>query len=128
MDLHKTICTSAPARWKAIDGMIMTAGPRNCSKMCNHFVCCIRSLPALSCICILEVGYDKAGLFPILSHDFHLDLSHRCLFLECRTGCCMQGCFILNVMQMGPPGLARGELSAINKRLIARVNFRRLGI
>lgn len=32
MDLHETICISAPARWKAIDKVITTTGPRDCSK------------------------------------------------------------------------------------------------
>lgn len=80
MDLHKTICIGAPAHWKAIDKMIMTAGPRNCSKMCNHFVYPQPSF-FLSCICILWAQFNKARLFPPSwvrgLRDFHLDLS-RC--------------------------------------------------
>lgn len=65
MDLHKTICISAPAHWKAIDKMIMTTGPRNCCKMCNHFVCCI-SRPLFPSIYLYSMGPVQQDYFPPL--------------------------------------------------------------
>lgn len=113
MDLHKTICISAPAHWKAIDRMIMTAGPRNCSKMCNHFVCCIyaatptppQPLPPFSFTYQYSLGLvqqSKVIFFRLGPRPAQFPFRFEAVFLTYhRPLLCIQGCFILNVMQMG---------------------------
>lgn len=135
MDLHKSICTSAPARWKAIGGMIRTAGPRNWSKRCNHFVCCVRSPPPVSVFfrsAPIKSGCSAPTLPGGAVSDFHLDLSRRCLFFLFLPSLCsiplQEGRLCFKSHANGLPALARGGLSVVNKRLIMRVNFHRLGI
>lgn len=113
MDLHKTICISAPAHWKAIDKMIMIAGPRNCSKMCNHFVCCIQCL--LSFVYLYSLGpVRQSKVIIILLDPVWSPFRFEMVFLTYHPSA-FKDAFYIKCHANRLSDLARGALSAADK-------------